>query len=317
MIIFVNAASNVAITQEPNLTKSDYQQYNLNQHELIKDDNNFIKNNSGNNSFPQDKLIEITKAKKLDTQNSDNISEWSEPQPPQSIKKINISDYKQNINYAGLTDKEIVVYNKIINIYEEAVEGEIYPERIPFDYISTDEYYKIASFAAMRFGNYRAVKDFIDVEVVNNANTYLSLNAEFYKELKSQRNINNTHIDEVLSEMNEGNELQKLKQISDWFAMYIKYNANNSNVSDLFQFSAGNCNAISLAFKMFAERIGINCDFIAGYANNGKYHAWNRVYLSDGSIKYYDVTFYMSTGNTKYISTDSLPFKVLYENTYY
>lgn len=117
--------------------------------------------------------------------------------------------------------------------------------------------------------------------------------------------------------MDEGSDLQKLKQVSDWFATHVKYSANSSNVANIFGSSIGNCNAISLAFKMFAERIGINCDFITGYADNGKYHAWNRVHLSDGSIKYYDITFYMSTGNTIYIATDSLPFKTLYENTYY
>ena len=235
--------------------------------------------------------------------------------PAVSSTKINLSNYASVENYGNISPKIVNLYKYIISLYEN--EGRDPHKSIEYpEFITGDEYYMLSSLVMLKYGSAFAYNNFVDIENYNNVRTFISLREDNYKQIKTQKQAVDSKIEQVLSNMNEGSETDKLLQISNYLIKNVKYNGNKRDVYNAMFEGVGNCNAFSLSFKMFAERIGIKCDFLTGYASNGQYHAWNRVYLSDGSVRYYDVTFYRSTGQTSYLNRSASPFKITTVNSY-
>jgi transglutaminase/protease-like cytokinesis protein 3 len=136
------------------------------------------------------------------------------------------------------------------------------------------------------------------------------------RELEQNRVAFDAKIEQVLSEMQEGDERFKLQQISDYLADAVEYEYGTADASTALFEGKGNCNAFATAFKYMAERLSIPCDICFGYPQGG-YHSWNRVLLKDGSYLYYDVTFYQKGKSRVFIEAEESPHVVTAFNDYY
>lgn len=228
-------------------------------------------------------------------------------------KLIDVSSYNKINSYEPLNEKEQTLFNEIIKRYDT---GNF--ERLYLEDVTLANYYNIENKAAIYFGDYTNLGRFCDFNVsktTTSRESYIIFRPDDYNKIKVRKEYIDNKIEEELAKMQEGSEIQKLNQIANFLAMNFSYNPDQCNVYELFLQRSGNCNAYSLAFKMFAERLGIKCDFLTGYANND-YHAWNRIYLSDGSIRYYDISFYKSSRSISYINQENSLHKIKYVNTY-
>lgn len=228
-------------------------------------------------------------------------------------KLIDVSSYNKINSYETLNEKEQTLFNEIIKRYDT---GNF--ERLYLEDVTLANYYNIENKVAIYFGDYTNLGKFCDF-YINKTKTsteyYIIFRPDDYNKIKVRKEYIDNKIEEELAKMQEGSEIQKLNQIANFLAMNFSYNLDQCNVYELFLQRIGNCNAYALTFKMFAERLSIKCDVLTGYVNND-YHAWNRVYLSDGSIRYYDISFYKSSGNSSYINQEDSLHKVKYVNTY-
>ena len=121
------------------------------------------------------------------------------------------------------------------------------------------------------------------------------------REFEIKRQENQAKIDSILSGFTAGSEEHVLKQISEYLRKNIVYTYDYYDLSSALD-GKSVCNGYALAFNAMANRAGIRSDMCIGKASNGVYHAWNRVTLSDGTYRFYDITFYDSNaGNTKYL----------------
>lgn len=233
--------------------------------------------------------------------------------PKAVTKLIDVTSYNKINSYEPLNEKEQTLFNEIIKRYDT---GNF--ERLYLEDVTLVNYYNIENKAAIYFGDYTNLGRFCDFNVsktTTSTESYIIFRPDDYNKLKVRKEYIDSKIEEELAKMQEGSEIQKLNQIANFLVNDFSYNLDQSNVYELFLQRSGNCNAYSLAFKMFAERLGIKCDFLTGYVNDN-YHAWNRVYLLDGSIRYYDISFYKSRGSISYINQENSLHKVKYVNTY-
>lgn len=65
----------------------------------------------------------------------------------------------------------------------------------------------------------------------------------------------------------------------------------------------GVCEGFASAYEALCQRSGLSCAVVLGRASNGGDHSWNKVTLSDGSVRYVDVTFLSATHNSMYASS--------------
>lgn len=75
----------------------------------------------------------------------------------------------------------------------------------------------------------------------------------------------------------------------------MQYNENKNSISSFWNDYSGKCLVFAFTFKQFLDLIGVENDIVFGYTkqsgtNNFK-HAWNRIKLTDGTYRYYDLTF--------------------------
>ena len=101
----------------------------------------------------------------------------------------------------------------------------------------------------------------------------------------------------------DSTEREKLKAIHDYMVSHYSYDLSfGANYEDdesysfrgLLNNGTGVCQAYAELFQMMSERVGINCEFVIGSANNPgqdyQPHAWNSVVI-DGQTLYVDVTY--------------------------
>ena len=111
---------------------------------------------------------------------------------------------------------------------------------------------------------------------------------------------NKLKIDSILTNFTSGSEEHILRQIAEYLKNSIVYTSGYSDLSNALN-GRSVCNGYALAFNAMANRAGITSDMCIGTSINGILHAWNRVTLSDGSYRFYDITFYDSTENPEYL----------------
>ena len=96
------------------------------------------------------------------------------------------------------------------------------------------------------------------------------------KSLEVECNVGNIVNNVVFSGMTEK---EAIKAINTYVCNLISYEEGQKSPYIAFQTGKGNCRTYACIFKMMCNQIGIECDYIEGFANGG-YHAWNRVYIS-------------------------------------
>jgi uncharacterized protein YgiM (DUF1202 family)/transglutaminase-like putative cysteine protease len=217
------------------------------------------------------------------------------------VEYVNLREYQTNISFAGLTEKEIRVVKALLEEYEKYKDGAVSEIRYcGNDFISYDSYRRLNSFFAIFFYNWTDKEDFMSVINSGGISDAVLHEDEIDKYIQEKAEIDQ-FAENALSKIKEGTDEYKLQQIADWLSGYFAYESGNVDAYNAVKTGKANCNAFAFLFKAMVSKIGIQCDICVGYSNTGK-HAWNRVTFSDGRVRFYDVCYYNSSDNTKYLN---------------
>lgn len=231
---------------------------------------------------------------------------------------INLNNYQTVVSYNGLKEIETQICKCLISEYERYKSGET--NEICFytdEKIGTNGYYRIVGFFAIYIGNYTKCNELVNV-VMDGVSGKIKwwLDAELFNEFMQDKMVVASHLEEALMGFTEGSEEHKLRQIADWLKDNFTYKEKQLDAYSSLQTKTANCNGFAFLFQMMASRIGIECDLCIGYAKS-EFHAWNRVTLSNGKYRFYDVCFYNSNGNTKYLHVTKSPWEKYTINDYW
>jgi transglutaminase/protease-like cytokinesis protein 3 len=96
---------------------------------------------------------------------------------------------------------------------------------------------------------------------------------------------------------------EAINRIIKWIAKHMTYVVNGGDAYVGFTTGQGQCMTYAMMFDEMCNTVGIECEYITGTA--GGYHAWNKVKLN-GKWYWVDVTWYDSTGDSKYCLSETL-----------
>lgn len=129
-------------------------------------------------------------------------------------------------------------------------------------------------------------------------------------------------IDDIKSDLDfrEESQLKSLEKIADKIcSIYITeydYTYTNRSVYDLYTSlnSSGVCTVYSSLFKALCSENEIKSTVLIGKTKlNNEFHVWNKVFLDDGSVHYYDLTAYAESKDKRFLDIS----KKNYENLYF
>lgn len=222
-----------------------------------------------------------------------------------------VSNYKNESIFIineieNILNKESSSYRNKIEIYiTNAVNEEVYTEIQSYFYLKYGFMYN-DGMILFKKGN---IVDFIVLEI----------NIKEINQIKEKMVI----VDEIINKMDniEGQtDEEKLKNISDIVAGEIQYTEGYRDLYNALLNHKGVCNSYAMLMKKICEKNGYKCDLCFGYVDNivkDSYHVWNRVTLSDGKYRYFDITGYDTTKDKSYLFMDESPFEILTVNKYF
>lgn len=209
---------------------------------------------------------------------------------------INVNDYSPTINYTWPASYSEEVIEIILDITKDpdkydvkkygSSEGYILDYDFPWDRSYYDE---ILSFTTIYFGDESF--DPVDVYIINNKETKLVIKKDVILNAEKDRQLSLEKVEETLSTIHTGTETEILIQISDFIINKMDYKIiDNASSNDFWEGKSGDCVSYAMMFKQFCDRLGIPCDII--YVRNALDvgHVYNRVTLSDGTFRYYDLS---------------------------
>lgn len=207
------------------------------------------------------------------------VKEEPQPQEPQdTVLNGNIIDFYNNLNKRGGVES-----------LPEHLQG--YAGEIMRVVLENDEMTHCFKWAELSSADMEVIKqainntyfsyyeDRIIINCFNEGEYYLTVNnsrERRNKSLEIECNVGNIVNNVVFSGMTEK---EAIKAINAYVCNIISYEEGQKSPYIAFQTGKGNCRVYACIFKMMCNQIGIECDYIEGYANGG-YHAWNRVYIS-------------------------------------
>ena len=130
---------------------------------------------------------------------------------------------------------------------------------------------------------------------------YLTTNnsrERYNKSLEVENNIKSIVNNIVTSDMTEKDAVIA---INNYVCSLIDYELSQGDFYLALQTGKGNCRTYACIFKMMCNQVGIECDYIEGFANGGG-HAWNRVYI--GGVPYWVDACWNDGGNQYLLSAD-------------
>lgn len=205
---------------------------------------------------------------------------------------IDMEHYKplNRISEEPLIVQEIV--RLVLDVLSRPDDFEECPEFQLSEHVDFDEYLDASGYLMIYFGVFD--ENIIDMESAVDGQTPSKLSFDKKKILKYEelRISSLAHIENILLKTHEGSEYEKLLQIADFIISNSSYSAtvSESSVNDFWERGYGNCCTYAILFKQFVERLGIQCDVVVSPLGNGSSHAFNRVVLGNGAIRYYDLT---------------------------
>ena len=210
---------------------------------------------------------------------------------------IDVDTYESSVEFAGLRTNEKALLNMIMDVIARPENySDKYSEKDKTITIEIEEnvtfamYNKVAACVDYYFGE--EVTDVVDIHSFGDTATIV-IHMDKLTELQQARDTYISNVETALSGMHEGTETQKLLQISKYIIDNCEYEAlESTSANDFWTHGKGDCVTYSMVFRQFCERLGIQCDIIYGITRSGAGHVWNRVKLSDGSYRYYDLTYY-------------------------
>lgn len=250
-------------------------------------------------------------------------------------QRINLENYESYISYDGMLDVGEEIAKEIINVIHnpEKYEEVIYKKEkcLTFQYpkkISQETYWRLYGFFVFYFGDFNvwgveyfkcdgySFEHIFDAEIGHNyTDFYIPVSS--IKPLQERRIKYIQEAEAVLGNLYEGTETEMLLQICDLMKNYVILpGAPCDSCTDFWATKKSTCLAYALVFRQLSERLGIHCDVLAGYTVGDGYHGWNRVKLSDGTYKYYDVCWYITGNDPKYIDANSVPHQEFWINCY-
>ena len=210
--------------------------------------------------------------------------------------KIDLSDYPvRTIDPGTLTLDQELAMRGILAAAALGHENALIPE------LTQDQFDEVVTHIGLHFGNADLCKN-----IALKRGSIAKVNLDIYKEAIVHKAELDRRVEEALSTLYEGTIENKLMQVSKYIANRVKYKAGSNNPLDLLD-EGGMCCAYSMLFYKMATRLGAEAYICYGYASNGIYsgaHAWNMVKLGE-KYYFYDITFYDSGRNKKYIHSDT------------
>lgn len=225
------------------------------------------------------------------------VKEEPQPQEPQdTVLNGNIIDFYNNLNKRGGVES-----------LPEHLQG--YAGEIMRVVLENDEMTHCFKWAELSSADMEVIKqainntyfsyyeDRIIINCFNEGEYYLTVNnsrERRNKSLEIECNVGNIVNNVVFSGMTEK---EAIKAINAYVCNLISYEEGQKSPYIAFQTGKGNCRTYACIFKMMCNQIGIECDYIEGFANGG-YHAWNRVYIS--GVPYWIDCCWNSGGTNEY-----------------
>lgn len=248
-------------------------------------------------------------------------SSTTRPTTSTMLSKINLKDYSEYISYNNFTETDKKLINDIFALYNTNKNQGKAEKQLDYA-VSIESYYRVTSFFFIYYGKYKEIADImfdITTRTTNDGEEVtLTVHPPIISEIEKERKESTQIITEKISNINEGTEREKIRQIIDIIAKEAKYEEEARTVKDILRYGKGNCNAYALLFARYCQLLNIQCDICIGTAPSGK-HAWNKVTYKDGTVEYFDITFYDTTkaNRQNYIFMKNSHFDIEDINFYY
>ena len=223
-----------------------------------------------------------------------------EPQPQDTVASGNIINFNNNINKRGG-----------VETLPEHLQG--YADQIMGVCLNVDEMTHCFHWAELSSADMETIKQainrtyfaYFDARIIINywdeGEYYLTTNnsrERYNKSLEVENNIKSIVNNIVTSDMTEKDAVIA---INNYVCDLITYELSQGDFYLALQTGKGNCRTYACIFKMMCNQIGIECDYIEGFANGGG-HAWNRVYI--GGVPYWVDACWNDGGNQYLLSAD-------------
>lgn len=180
-------------------------------------------------------------------------------------------------------------------VFDVVHDPDAYPEDICIElseHVDRREYYDAIGYLNIYFGVFDNNMVGIEAAMDQTTPSKLRLSKAAILQYHSIREYSIQNVERVLASMHEGTETEKLLQIANYISEHSHYDAfiTDPSTNDFWNDKRGSCCSFAFVFKQFADRLGIQCDFIVSPTSNGITHSFNRVTLSDGTVRYYDLS---------------------------
>lgn len=250
-----------------------------------------------------DSTEKVEPVKKEETPTPEPVKEEEpqpEPQPQDTVASGNIINFNNNINKRGG-----------VETLPEHLQG--YADQIMGVCLNVDEMTHCFHWAELSSADMETIKQAInrtyfayyDARIIINywdeGEYYLTTNnsrERYNKSLEVENNIKSIVNNIVTSDMTEKDAVIA---INNYVCSLIDYELSQGDFYLALQTGKGNCRTYACIFKMMCNQIGIECDYIEGFANGGG-HAWNRVYI--GGVPYWVDACWNDGGNQYLLSAD-------------
>ena len=203
-----------------------------------------------------------------------------------------------DIDMSIYSEEELELLNLILDKIEENKSSNKKTEIIkPNSNMDINSYHRVASYFYIYYGQSEAVTDVFKVLGYQNIFTgknhfYIKLNYENIRNFENNIDKIKNKVDEILMSFEPGSDVYILRQISEYLRDNIKYVPGNHDIKSALIDGRATCNGYALAFNLLANRAGIKSDICITLMNDGIWHAWNKVSLSDSSEWFYDITYF-------------------------
>ena len=237
---------------------------------------------------------------------SKNAENFTNAEEVEVLKKFIPQGKYIDINTGIYSEEEFELLNLILEKIEENKKTKKKSEIVKIDSnMGLNSYHKVASYFYIYYGDGNAVSKVFNVVGWNNPftnkNQYsIKLNYNHIREFEKNRELINKKADEILTSFNSGSEVYILRQISEYLRDNIEYVSGNYTTKSALIDGRATCNGYALAFNLLANRAGIKSDICIALMNDGIWHAWNKVSLSDGSEWFYDITYFDASNSDIY-----------------
>ena len=250
-----------------------------------------------------------TEPAEVETEPAEDKEETVATEPAQEVVKVTPSGSTFYFSLDGYSESEREALSQLMSTINENLGTDA--SDITFylnSSLTSEQYRKLASYLYIKYGGDSRIKheafDYVSYTDGDLSQSYyITVHMNNIREYYATYSMCYNKAYSIVSGLKDGSEEYILSQITEYLANNTSYNDNYKTAYDVLYNGLGSCNGYALAFNMLANMAGIRSEMCIGKVG-GVYHAWNRVILSDGSCRYYDVTFY-DTGSRESIYVGS------------